>query len=181
MYFINPSSGLPESITISPTTSTVTGNNTYYSPTYTPTLPGTYQWVASYSGDTNNSPATTLQAGNTLLEQLALSGTVYASSLYTTPGSTPGSTTLNNIVVLGSGVQVTDTVTLSGYTSPWSQIQFTLTGPSPSTAVVDTYTVTASGNTSYTTSGYTPTAAGTYSGWSAPMGRPPVMTRKWKR
>jgi len=34
----------------------VTGDGTYTSPALTPGTAGTYQWVASYSGDTNNVP-----------------------------------------------------------------------------------------------------------------------------
>src|SRR5262249_10371150 len=37
----------------------VSGNNGYQTPTgYTPVVTGVYQWVASYSGDANNAPAT---------------------------------------------------------------------------------------------------------------------------
>jgi len=36
---------------------TVSGNGPYTSPTYTPTAVGVYRWVASYSGDGANSPA----------------------------------------------------------------------------------------------------------------------------
>jgi hypothetical protein len=38
---------------------TVTGNGAYMSDWYTPTAPGTYQWVAVYSGDANNTPMST--------------------------------------------------------------------------------------------------------------------------
>ena len=37
----------------------VTGNGNYVSDSFTPTLPGTYRFVASYSGDTNNAGVTT--------------------------------------------------------------------------------------------------------------------------
>jgi hypothetical protein len=37
----------------------VNDNGTYDSASYTPTQPGTYRWVATYSGDTNNNPITT--------------------------------------------------------------------------------------------------------------------------
>ncbi len=45
-----------------PFTSTVTvnnGNGTYTSGAFTPTQPGSYQWIARYSGDANNEAATT--------------------------------------------------------------------------------------------------------------------------
>jgi hypothetical protein len=38
---------------------TVTGNGMYSSDWYTPTTPGTYRWVAVYSGDANYTPAAT--------------------------------------------------------------------------------------------------------------------------
>ena len=38
---------------------TVTGNGTYPSDPYLATLAGSYRWIASYSGDANNNPATT--------------------------------------------------------------------------------------------------------------------------
>jgi hypothetical protein len=41
---------------------TVAGNNFYTSETFRPSAPGSYQWVASYSGDANNQPATTICA-----------------------------------------------------------------------------------------------------------------------
>ena len=41
-------------------TVTVNGNSTYTTPAgYTVTRAGTYYWIASYSGDTNNNPVAT--------------------------------------------------------------------------------------------------------------------------
>lgn len=37
----------------------VNDNGTYDSASFTPTQPGTYRWVATYTGDTNNNPITT--------------------------------------------------------------------------------------------------------------------------
>jgi len=39
--------------------STVAGNGSYTSSSFTPTAPGTYGWVALYSGDANNAPVST--------------------------------------------------------------------------------------------------------------------------
>jgi hypothetical protein len=46
----------------------VVGNGTYHSPFFEPQQAGTYLWIASYSGDANNAPATTKcgDAGETL-------------------------------------------------------------------------------------------------------------------
>ena len=37
-------------------TKTVSGNGTYTSDPFTPSTPGTYRWIANYSGDANNNP-----------------------------------------------------------------------------------------------------------------------------
>ena len=45
----------PNNIVVDTETATVNGNGTYNAPSgYLPTSPGTYQWVARYSGDVNN-------------------------------------------------------------------------------------------------------------------------------
>ena len=47
----------PDSAVVDTETVPVNGNSTYTTSTgYTPTAPGTYQWVASYSGDANDDP-----------------------------------------------------------------------------------------------------------------------------
>jgi hypothetical protein len=38
---------------------TVTGNGSFTSPSFTPTVPGTFHWIATYSGDPNNAPTAT--------------------------------------------------------------------------------------------------------------------------
>jgi len=73
-------------------------------------------------------------------------------SLSTTPGGT---------VILGSGVNLTDSATLSGGSSPSGSITFTLTAPGGST--VDTERVTVSGDGTYNTpNGFLPSTPGTY-------------------
>jgi hypothetical protein len=51
----------------------VVGNGSYPSPTPTPAVPGTYLWVATYSGDANNAGAATAcgDAGETVVVQPA--------------------------------------------------------------------------------------------------------------
>ena len=46
----------------------VSGNGTYPSASFTPTLPGTYRWIANYSGDANN--AATANACNAANESV---------------------------------------------------------------------------------------------------------------
>jgi hypothetical protein len=109
---------------------------------------GTYQWTASYSGDGNNN-ATSDQGGTA--EQTTVSPA--GPSIATTAGGT---------VTLGSGAKLTDSATLSGGYSPTGAITFRLFAPD-GTTVVDTETVTVSGNGTYSTpTGYVPTVAGTY-------------------
>lgn len=68
-------------------------------------------------------------------------------------------------VVIGSGLNLTDSATLSGGTGPTGAITFTMIAPGGST--VDTESVTVNGNGTYSTpNGYLPTAAGTYQ-WNA--------------
>ena len=141
----------------------VTGNGPYTTPTGFPlpttgTVTGTYQWDASYSGDTNNNTASDT---GSVAEQVTV--TIASPTLGTIPNPTT--------VTLGANpVTLTDTATLSGGFHPTGTITFTLFhngGPTP----VDTETVTVNGNGMYTTpAGFTlpsgSTATGTYQ-WDA--------------
>jgi uncharacterized repeat protein (TIGR03803 family) len=129
-------------------TTPVSGDNTYNTPTgFVPTAVGTYQWVVSYSGDNNNTPLSSPKG--TEPESVTLA----TPTLSTTPGGT---------VAVGSGVDMTDSATLSGGDNPTGTITFTLYAPN-GTTVVDTEADVISGDGTYDTSnGYLPTAAGTY-------------------
>ncbi len=141
----------------------VTGNGTYSTPTgFTPpttgTVAGTYQWDATYSGDTNNN---TVSDTGSVAEQV----TVQAAS--PTLGTIPNPTT----VTLGvNAVTLTDTATLSGGFRPSGTITFTLFY-NGGTTPVDTETVTVTGNGTYTTpTGFTLPTTGTVTGtyqWDA--------------
>ena len=143
-------------------TVSVTGDATYTTPSgYTlpgsGTVTGTYQWNASYSGDANNN--STAENYNSA-EQVAVSSA--RPQLATTPS--PSSFALGT-----SSTNLKDTATLSGGYHESGYITFTLYSPSGS--LVDTETVSVTGNSSYTTpSGYTvpsnSTATGVYQ-WDA--------------
>ena len=144
-------------------TVTVSGDDSYTSPSFTPSQAGTYWWTASYGGDTNNTPI----ASGCDQEQVTL--TKATPAITTTPAAsgagTVGSTT------------VTDTATLPGSHNPAGTIQFTAYGPSATadctTAPVDEETVTVTGTSSYTTpAGFTPAQAGSY-WWTASYGGDP--------
>jgi hypothetical protein len=132
-------------------TETVSGNGNYTSDPFTPSAPGTYRWIASYSGDANNNPATTAcnDANETVVVNKAQPGIVtQVSSASITIGGT-----------------VTDTATLSGGVNPTGTITFNVYGPNDATCsgtatLVSTETVSGNGN--YTSDPFTPTAVGTY-------------------
>jgi hypothetical protein len=144
----------PTNVVVDTETVTVSGNGSYSTPNgYVPTSTGTYEWVASYGGDTNNNPVSSAE-GNEPEVVIAAS-----PAIATTPGAT---------VVIGSGAKLTDSATLSGGYNETGTIVFTLY--SPTNAIVDTETVTVSGNGIYSTpAGYVPTSTGTYE-WVASYG-----------
>ncbi len=128
-------------------TDTVAGNGTYYTTGYVPTAQGVYEWVVSYSGDSNNAPVSSPEGNEP--ESVILN----SPTLTTTPGGS---------VVLGGSGTLTDSATLTQGDNPTGTIIFTLFAPG-GTTVVDTQTVTVNGNGTYSTpTGYVPTTAGTY-------------------
>jgi len=128
------------------------GNGIYTSDAFTPVQPGTYLWVASYNGDTNNNPATTAcgDPGET--------STVTKTS--------PTMTTHATSATVGG--TISDTATFAGAVSPTGSISFTLYGPNNATctgtpAFTSTNPVSGNGSTS---GSFTTVSAGTYS-WIA--------------
>jgi hypothetical protein len=148
--------------TVDTETATVSGNGTYTTPTgytlpTTGTVTGTYQWDASYSGDTNNLPASDVGATD---EQVPVSPVTPA--IATTPSPTSATLGTTTVTLLDSAV-------LSGGYFPTGTITFSLVAPGGGT--VDTETVTVDGNGTYTTpTGYTLPTTGTVTGtyqWNA--------------
>jgi hypothetical protein len=127
----------------------VTGNTTYTTPNgYTPTTTGTYQWVASYSGDTNHSALTT-------------SGSTEKVNAATTPTltNTPG----GSVVLGSSNGKLTDSAKLAAGASPTGTLAFYLFAPNVTPNATNSNnvfsdTVTVKGNGTYGT------AAGTTTG-----------------
>ena len=145
-------------------TVTVTGNGSYSTAAgtnpggFVPTMPGTYQWVAVYSGDANNGGVTSVYGSEpeTVLKA--------NPSLSTTPGGT---------VTCGGLVKLTDTAVLSGGYYPGGTITFYLFAPGVTPNSTDSNNVysdavTINGDGTYSTSsgsnagGYAPTATGTF-------------------
>jgi uncharacterized repeat protein (TIGR01451 family) len=128
----------------------VAGNGVYASGSFTPSQLGTYRWTASYSGDANNTTASS--PCNAANESVVVS---QATPTLTTQASAP--TTL--------GGSVSDAATLAGGANPTGTITFDLYGPDDaacSGAIVFTDTVPVAGNGVYATGTFTPVLAGTY-------------------
>ncbi len=139
-------------------TDTVTGDGVYHA-SYTlptsPTVAGTYLWLATYNGDGNNQKAYDNGANESTV--------VYADTPTITTNQGP-------TVILGSGNALTDSATLSAGYSPTGSITFALYLPTDTGYSSPVYSkiVTVSGDGTYGGSSvvsYTPpsnTAAGTY-------------------
>jgi hypothetical protein len=152
----------PGGATVDTETATVTGNGIYTTPTgftlpTTGTVTGTYQWNATYSGDTNNDAASDIGSAT---EQVTVSAA--NPTLITTPN--PDTVTLGT-----TAVTLTDTADLGNGYHPTGTITFTLLAPGGNT--VETETVTVTGNGMYTTpTGFTLPTTGTVTGryqWNA--------------
>ena len=147
---------------------TVNGNGSYGpSGSFTPTVAGTYRWIATYSGDANNAGIAGVCG--------AANETVVITK------ATPG---LATVASAGGvlGVSVNDTATISNGLSPTGTIIFRLYGPSDTAVCTDANLVftsapiTVNGNASYGPSGsFTPTAPGTYRG-ARPIRATPTTT-----
>ena len=162
-------------------TETVSGNGTYTTPTgYTlPTtgmVTGTYQWVASYSGDANNTPVSSSKGEEPVTVE---------------PASPTISTTTNPTQVTVGTSPFNDSASLSKGYNPTGTITFTLSAPDGTTVYSDHVTVNGNGVYSTTSGdnpgGYVPLVAGTYqwvasysgdgnnSALSSPKGAEPVI------
>ncbi len=143
-------------------TAAVNGNGNYTSPSINVGSAGLYHWVASYSGDTNNS--TISGACSDANENVTV--TTAAPTISTV--ASPASATLS-----GSGNDLTDTATLAGGVTPTGTITFKLFADNGNggcgTQVGNSVTATVSGNGSYTSPPAHVSAAGAYH-WIASYG-----------
>src|SRR5437763_234658 len=132
----------------------VNGDGTYNSGSFTPTVAGTYRFVALYSGDDNNK-GTTTSCGD------ANESVVVAKQTPTFNTQASAATTIGN--------GISDNATVSGSFSATGTITFNLYGPNNAScggAAIFTSTVTVNGDGTYTSASFTPTAPGTYR-WTA--------------
>ncbi len=131
---------------------TVSGDANYSSPSVLATEVGVYTWDASYSGDTNNGPASDNGANEGVT-------TVMASPSIATCASATA------VGVVGSAILKDSAVLSGGYGVSGGTIAFTLIAPNGTTAASETVNVSADGT--YTTpTGVTATQVGTYT-WHA--------------
>lgn len=134
----------------------VNGDKTYSSDTFTPTVAGTYRFVAAYSGDMFGGLRSSLPSTTTCGD---VGETVVVSP--TTPTIT---TTASAAVNLGA--PIADSAVLSGGVNPTGRITFSVYGPNDtscsSPAVFTSSATVSAGNGTYLSGLFTPTAAGTY-------------------
>jgi hypothetical protein len=134
-------------------TVTVAGNAQYGSGDFATSQAGTYRWTVSYSGDANNTAATS--PCNALNETSTVG-----------KASPAISTTATNATVGGA---IKDTATIASGVSPGGTVTFKAFGPNDatcSTTAAYTKTVTVAGNGSYGSENFTPATVGTYR-WTA--------------
>ena len=163
LYADNGSGSCGTELVGSPVTKTVNGAGTYTSPSVHVAAAGTYHWVASYGGDTNNGPAA--GACGDPNENV----TVGKAS----PGITTDASPLTQTIVSG-GLDLTDKATLSGGASPAGTITFHLfadngSGGCGSELAGSPVTTTISGNGTYTSPSVHVSTVGIYH-WVASYG-----------
>ncbi|HUB68854.1 MAG TPA: prepilin-type N-terminal cleavage/methylation domain-containing protein [Acidimicrobiales bacterium] len=139
------------------------GNATYHpsSPAvFTPAAPGDYWWYASYNGDTNNNPATS--TCGTGMSETVVTGKYYPTLTVLGPSSgtlavasAPAAATLSGASPTASGAITFGVYGPSG--TPPATCQTTTSGLWQAEG-----SATPSGNGSYPSSAFTPTAAGDY-------------------
>src|SRR5205085_1580651 len=76
-----------------------TATNTVTSGAFTPTAPGTYRWVAAYSGDANNAPVT--GACNAANENTVVTPATPTIATVASANTTVGGTLTDNATVTG--------------------------------------------------------------------------------
>jgi hypothetical protein len=140
---------------------TLAANGTAASGPFVPLLPGTYRWVASYSGDANNAPVA--GACNDPNESVVVSPapTTTSSSTSTSTSTSSTSTTTTSTTVPRTTTTSTSTTTTSTSTTSTSTTTST-TLPTTTTSSTTTLppTTTSSTTTTSTTTTVPPVPAG---------------------
>jgi LPXTG-site transpeptidase (sortase) family protein len=132
----------------------ISGGAASWSSNWTPTVLGTYHWIASYPGDANNQAYTT--ACGDPNEQIVVG---QASPTITTFASPAFDT-------VGTAVTAGDSATLSSGNNPTGSVSFTLYSDAACTTSVMSGSGAISGGAASWSTSWTPTALGTYH-WQA--------------
>ncbi|HEX3873806.1 MAG TPA: hypothetical protein VHW26_06650 [Solirubrobacteraceae bacterium] len=126
----------------------VSGTGSDNSPSYLTPAAGTYNWVAAYNGDANNSPVATPCGSSSQVVNVGKATPVVTTAATFDDGSIEAVATLK-----------------WGFAPPTGSITYTVTGPddpSCTGAPVYTATVPVNGAGDYGSGSFTPTVAGTY-------------------
>ncbi|MGH9125184.1 MAG: hypothetical protein ACRDZ8_10730 [Acidimicrobiales bacterium] len=119
-------------VTFSNTVS-VNGDGNYMSSLFTTTAAGTYEWVASYSGDANSNPAGPTTCGDAAETVIVSSTTTTSSSTSTTTTSTSTTTTTTTVPATTTTTTGPTTTTTSTTTTTLPATTTTTTGPTTTT------------------------------------------------
>ena len=138
----------------------VSGNGTYSSGTFTPTAAGTYRWIASYTGDLPNTLAVAGACNDANEASLINPRQPAIVTVATAAAGVPLGTAISDSATL-SNTQPKPNGTPAGGT-----ITFRVYGPNDATCsgtpAFTSAAVPVSGNGTYSSGTFTPTAAGTY-------------------
>ncbi len=126
----------------------VNGNGSYTSPALTPTAPGAYHWVASYSGDGYN-PA--VSGPCTDVNEVATLTTTTTTTTTTTPTTTTTTTTPTTTTTTTTPTTTTTTTTPTCTTSSTTSTSTTTTTTSSTCSTSTTTTPTTTTTTTPTT------------------------------
>jgi plastocyanin len=124
----------------------VSGDGTYTSPGYNPSAPGSYQWVATYSGDAQNLTEST--SCNDPKEQSTVSP------------ATPSIVTHAASDTVGQPIY--DVATLTGGDNPTGTITWNIYAAGACTTSLHTVSEMVSGDGTYNSPNWVPTTAGSY-------------------
>jgi hypothetical protein len=137
----------------SPLTAAVNGNGDYNSPDFTPTTAGTYQWVATYSGDNSNvAPAPTSCSDPREVSTVGKASPTLTTNAVSGLVGQP----IHDVAHLTGGSNPTGTITWNVYASSDT------TCTTPLNAQPSALTATVSGDNDYASPDFTPAGAGSY-------------------
>ncbi len=130
-------------------TASVSGNNSYNSPTFTPTAAGSYKWVATYSGDANNTTVSNSCSDPNEVSSVGRAGPALTTNAVSALVGSP----IHDVAHLTGGSSPTGTITVERL----CDVGYECATPLNSSAVTVTVTV---GDGDYTSPNFTPVRRG---------------------